>query len=85
MTAAAIADANRAELESWYVRTVEDGADVASGAGNFSMRGMMGCDAAAMVDAGHVSFTSPGACLARSIAFRRVGGRIGSWTTTGMS
>ena len=59
MTAAAIADANRRELESWYVRTVEDGADVASGAGNFSMRGMMGCDAAVMVDAGHLlSFRS---------------------------
>lgn len=59
MTAAAIADRNRAALQGWYDKTVGDGADIAAGAGNFSMRGMMGDDAAVMVDAGHLlSFKS---------------------------
>lgn len=58
MTAAAIADRNRAELGEWYAKTVDFG-PLRTGAGNFSMRGMMGSDAAVMVDAGHLlSFQS---------------------------
>lgn len=54
MTAAALADKNREALQGWYDKTVDDGVPVCSGAGNFSMRGMMGEEAAIMVDAGHL-------------------------------
>ena len=59
MTAATLADANRRALVSWYDKTVDDGVPVRTGAGDFSMRGMPGDDAAIMADAGHLlSFSS---------------------------
>lgn len=59
MTAATLADANRKALSGWYQKTVDDDIPVRTGAGDFSMRGMMGEEAAVMVDAGHLlSFSS---------------------------
>lgn len=59
MTAATIADANRQALSEWYKKTVDDNVPVRVGAGDFSMRGMPGEEAAIMADAGHLlSFSS---------------------------
>lgn len=58
-TAATIAYYNRRILNEWYDKTVDDDIPRASGAGDFSMRGMAGEDAAIMADAGHLlSFSS---------------------------
>lgn len=59
MTAATIADHNRSMVDEWYDKTVEDNVPRHSAAGNFSMRGMGGEEAAIMADAGHLlSFSS---------------------------
>lgn len=59
MTAATIADHNRALVDEWYGKTVDDNVPLHIAAGDFSMRGMGGVDAAVMADAGHLlSFSS---------------------------
>lgn len=59
MTAATIADHNRALVDAWYDKTVDDSVSRDFAAGDFSMRGMPGVEAAVMADAGHLlSFRS---------------------------
>lgn len=59
MTAATIADHNRQLVDEWYAKTVDDNVSRAGAAGDFSMRGMPGVEAAVMADAGHLlSFSS---------------------------
>ena len=59
MTAATIADHNRKMVDFWYDKTVNDDVDRDFAAGDFSMRGMPGVEAAVMADAGHLlSFRS---------------------------
>ncbi len=59
MTAATIAYNNRKLLDTWYEKTVDDTVLRCRGAGDFSMRGMPGEDAAVLADAGHLlSFES---------------------------
>ena len=59
MTAATIAYHNRKLIDEWFDKTVDDDIPRHSAAGDFSMRGMTGIDAAVMADAGHLlSFSS---------------------------
>lgn len=59
MTDATIAYVSRKILDKYYDLTAEDYIPRASGAGNFSMRGMSSVESAPMGDAGHLlSFTS---------------------------
>ena len=59
MTDATIAYENRKVVNQFYTKTVDDDVPRNSAAGDFSMRGMGGEDAAMMADAGHLlSFSS---------------------------